>query len=96
MFEPEPIIKKSPTKKQKLLAEKEKLEKQLLEYGSAVSESQIYHIKNRIKQIDKEIAELEDKMASGVVDETIFTKHGELKKKLEEQMLEWEDALSKV
>ena len=68
MGEPEPIIKKSSTKKQKLLAEKEKLEKQLLEYGSAVSESQIYHIKNRIKQIDKEITELDTKKFGNATD----------------------------
>ena len=50
----------------------------------------------QIAETEKEIAELEEKMASGVVDDAIFSKHGELKKKLEEQMVEWEDALSKV
>jgi ATP-binding cassette subfamily F protein 3 len=50
----------------------------------------------QIAETEKEIAELEEKMASGVVDDAIFSKHGELKKKLEEQMQEWEDALSKV
>ena len=49
-----------------------------------------------IAETEKEIAEIEEKMASGVVDDAIFSKHGELKKKLEEQMQEWEDALSKV
>ena len=49
-----------------------------------------------IAETEKEIAEVEAKMASGVVDDAIFSKHGELKKKLEEQMQEWEDALSKV
>ena len=50
----------------------------------------------QIAETEKEIAELEEKMASGVVDDAIFSRHGELKKKLEEQMQEWEDALSKV
>ena len=50
----------------------------------------------QIAETEKEIAELEEKMASGVVDDAIFSKHGELKKKLEEQMQEWENALSKV
>jgi ATP-binding cassette subfamily F protein 3 len=50
----------------------------------------------QIAETEKEIAELEEKMASGVVDDAIFSKHGELKKKLEEQMIEWENALSKV
>ena len=35
-------------------------------------------------------------MASGEVDEKLFAHYGELKKKLEAQMAEWEDALSKV
>ena len=50
----------------------------------------------QIAETEKEIAELEEKMASGVVDDAIFSKHGELKKKLEEQMIEWEDALMKT
>ena len=50
----------------------------------------------QIAETEKEIAEIEEKMASGVVDDAIFSKHGELKKKLEEQMQEWENALSKV
>ena len=49
-----------------------------------------------IAETEKEIAEIEEKMASGVVDDAIFSKHGELKKKLEEQMQEWEDALMKT
>jgi F0F1-type ATP synthase alpha subunit len=47
-------------KKQDLLAEKEKLQKELSELGS-VSESQVYHKKARISQIDVEISELEKK-----------------------------------
>ena len=46
--------------KQDLLAEKEKLQKELSELGS-VSESQVYHKKARISQIDVEISELEKK-----------------------------------
>ena len=49
-----------------------------------------------IAETEKEIAEVEAEMASGVVDEALFAHYGALKKKLEEQMLEWEDALSKV
>lgn len=48
------------SKKQDLLAEKEKLQKELSELGS-VSESQVYHKKARISQIDVEISELEKK-----------------------------------
>ena len=50
----------------------------------------------QIAETEKEIAEIEEKMASGVVDDAIFSKHGELKKKLEEQMVEWENALMKT
>ncbi|MBQ2845338.1 MAG: hypothetical protein IJE79_04950 [Alphaproteobacteria bacterium] len=48
------------SKKHDLLAEKEKLQKELSELGS-VSESQVYHKKARISQIDVEISELEKK-----------------------------------
>lgn len=48
------------SKKQDLLAEKEKLQKELAELGS-VSESQVWHKKARISQIDVEISELEKK-----------------------------------
>ena len=49
-----------------------------------------------IAETEKEIAEVEAKMASGEVDEKLFAHYGALKKKLDEQMAEWEDALSKV
>ena len=58
--------------------------------------SQINLKKKTLSETEKEIAELEEKMASGAVDDAIFSKHGELKKKLEEQMVEWENALMKT
>lgn len=67
MSEQESIIKKTPTRKQKLLAEKERLEKYLMELD-AVSESQIYHIKAKIKQIDKEISEIDTKKFGNATD----------------------------
>lgn len=68
MSEQEPIIKKTPTRKQKLLAEKERLEKYLLELGDAVAESQVYHIRAKIKRIDKEIANIDTKKFGNATD----------------------------
>lgn len=46
------------SKKQDLLAEKEQLQKELRDLGS-VAESQVWHKKARIQQIDEEIKKLE-------------------------------------
>lgn len=46
------------SKKQDLLAEKERLQKELRDLGS-VAESQVWHKKARIQQIDEEIKKLE-------------------------------------
>lgn len=48
------------SKKQDLLAEKERLQKELRDLGS-VAKSQVYHKEARISQIDVEISELEKK-----------------------------------
>lgn len=45
--------------KQDLTQELHRLEAELESYGSAVSESQIWHKKARIEQIKKELAELD-------------------------------------
>ena len=45
--------------KQDLTRELHRLEAELESYGSAVSESQIWHKKARIEQIKKELAEME-------------------------------------
>ena len=45
--------------KQDLTRELHRLEAELESYGSAVSESQIWHKKARIEQIKKELAELD-------------------------------------
>lgn len=63
MFELPKIIKRGPSQKDKLNAEKQALEKEiqeLMEHGG-VSESQIWHKKARIQAIDKEIKALETK-----------------------------------
>lgn len=63
MFELPKIIKRGPSKKDELNAEKQALEKEirkLMEHGG-VSESQIWHKKARIQAIDKEIKALETK-----------------------------------
>ena len=46
------------SKKQDLLAEKERLQKELTELGS-VAETQVWHKKARISQIDEEVRKLE-------------------------------------
>lgn len=58
-----PIIKQGPTKKEKLMREKNALEKELLEYGNNVSESQIWHKKARIKKIENQIKEIDQEKA---------------------------------
>lgn len=58
-----PIIKQGPTKKEKLMREKQALEKELLEYGNNVSESQVWHKKARIKKIENQIKEIDQKKA---------------------------------
>lgn len=63
MFELPKIVKRGPSQKDKLNAEKQALEKEiqeLMERGG-VSESQIWHKKARIQAIDKEIKALETK-----------------------------------
>lgn len=46
------------SKKQNLLDEKKRLEKELMELGS-VAETQVWHKKARISQIDEEVRKLE-------------------------------------
>lgn len=58
-----PIIKQGPTKKEKLMREKNALEQELLEYGNNVSESQVWHKKARIKKIENQIKEIDQKKA---------------------------------
>lgn len=58
-----PIIKQGPTKKEKLMREKNALEQELLKYGNNVSESQIWHKKARIKKIENQIKEIDQKKA---------------------------------
>lgn len=63
MFELPKIIKRGPSQKDKLNAEKQALEKEIRELMAhgGVSESQIWHKKARIQAIDKEIKALETK-----------------------------------
>lgn len=46
-------------KKEDLIAEMHRLESEIESYGTAVSDSQIWHKRARIEQIKKELAELE-------------------------------------
>ena len=46
-------------KKEDLIAEMHRLESEIESYGTAVSDSQIWHKKARIEQIKKELAEME-------------------------------------
>lgn len=48
--------KKEPTNRDKLLREKQQLEDEIREYGSRVSDAQIWHKRARIAAIDKELA----------------------------------------
>ncbi|MBO5662599.1 MAG: hypothetical protein J6S12_01920 [Alphaproteobacteria bacterium] len=63
MFELPKIVKRGPSQKDKLNAEKWALEKEIQELMAhgGVSESQIWHKKARIQAIDKEIKALETK-----------------------------------
>ena len=58
-----PIIKKESNKKEKLMREKQALEKELLEHGNNVSESQVWHKKARIREIENQIKEIDQKKA---------------------------------
>lgn len=58
-----PIFKKEPNKKEKLMREKQALEKELLELGDNVSESQVWHKKARIREIENQIKEIDQKKA---------------------------------
>lgn len=56
------IIKRGPSQKDKLNAEKQALEKEIQELiSNGVSESQIWHKRARVQAIDKEIKALETK-----------------------------------
>jgi hypothetical protein len=48
--------KKESTNRDKLLREKQQLEDEIREYGSRVSDAQIWHKRARIAAIDKELA----------------------------------------
>lgn len=61
MSEQQNIIKRGLSEKESLNAERQKLEKELMELGSGVSESQIWHKKARINEIKKEIKALDEK-----------------------------------
>ena len=61
------IIKAGPSRKDKLLEEKEALEKELREL-SGVSSSQIGYKKARIKIIEKQLAELDKPKEADTVD----------------------------
>lgn len=47
---------KQPTEQEKLLARKHELKSLLESYGTAVAESQIYHIRAEIKKIDEKLS----------------------------------------
>ena len=67
------------SKKQDLLAEKERLQKELTELGS-VAETQVWHKKARIQQIDEEIKKLETGQFNSGADK--------LKEKMQQQDME--------
>ncbi len=58
MTEAIPILQQPKSKKQELLAEREQLQKELTELDS-VAETQVWHKKARIQQIDEEVRKLE-------------------------------------
>ena len=58
-----PIIKQGPTKKEKLMREKNALEQELLMYGNNVSESQVWHKKARIREIENQIKKIDQEKA---------------------------------
>lgn len=58
-----PVLKKQPSKKERLMHELRALEQELLEYGSNVSESQVWHKKAKIENIKKQIAEIDREKA---------------------------------
>ena len=53
------FVKWGKSKKDRLTEEMHKLEAEIEAYGTAVSDSQIWHKKARIEQIKKELAEME-------------------------------------
>ena len=55
------IINFGMSKKEKLIHELQNLEQELLDYGDAVTESQVWHKKARIKQLKQKIAEIDAK-----------------------------------
>lgn len=53
------FIKRSPTRKEKIRAEINRLEEELEGFGSSVSDSQIWHKKSRIESLKKQLQDLE-------------------------------------
>lgn len=69
MFELPKIIKRGPSQKDKLNAEKQALEKEIQELTSnGISESQIWHKRARIDAIKKEIKALDTKQFNAGTD----------------------------
>ena len=55
------FIKRSPTRKEKIQAEINRLEEELEGFGSSVSDSQVWHKKSRIESLKKQLQDLEMK-----------------------------------
>ncbi len=55
------FIKRSPTRKEKIQAEINRLEEGLEGFGSSVSDSQVWHKKSKIASLKKQLEELEMK-----------------------------------
>ncbi len=68
-------------------AEKKELEKQIRKAERLVKDAEA-----KVSQLEAELKVVEDKLAAGATDNDLFERHGEVSKRLDAAMSEWEDA----
>ena len=68
-------------------AEKKEFEKQIRKAERLVKDAEA-----KVSQLEAELKDVEDKLAAGATDNDLFERHGEVSKRLDAAMSEWEDA----
>lgn len=68
-------------------AEKKEFEKQIRKAERLVKDAEA-----KVSQLEAELKVVEDKLAAGATDNDLFERHGEVSKRLDAAMSEWEDA----
>ncbi len=82
------IIKRGPSKKEKLIDRKHALQKQLSDFGNNAGESQIWHMRAEIEAIDKKLKELDTEQFNNGSDKLKAMMDHQNKEMTTEQMMQ--------